>query len=111
MTTLALGAKSVEVDAEGYLKRIQDWSEELAFLLAEQEKIELTQDHWDVLLLIRDFYLEFNTSPPLRMLVKLYSEKKGAEKGNSSYLFSLFPEGPAKQAAKLAGLPKPVRCL
>ncbi|MGL4734511.1 MAG: TusE/DsrC/DsvC family sulfur relay protein [Enterovibrio sp.] len=111
MTTLEIAGKSVALDPDGYLKNPQDWSETLTFLLAEQEKIELTQDHWDVLLLIREFYLEFNTSPPLRMLVKRYGEKKGPEKGNSSFLFSLFPQGPAKQAAKLAGLPKPVKCL
>jgi tRNA 2-thiouridine synthesizing protein E len=60
---------------------------------------------------VRGFYLEFNTSPAIRMLVKAMGQKYGEEKGNSRYLFRLFPQGPAKQATKIAGLPKPVKCL
>ena len=47
----------------------------------------------------------------MSLLVKAMANKHGEEKGNSRYLFSLFPEGPAKQATKLAGLPKPAKCL
>lgn len=57
------------------------------------------------------FYLEFNTSPAIRMLVKAMANKFGEEKGNSRYLYRLFPKGPAKQATKIAGLPKPVKCI
>jgi tRNA 2-thiouridine synthesizing protein E len=60
---------------------------------------------------VRAFYLEYNTSPAVRMLVKAMAQKYGEEKGNSRYLFRLFPEGPAKQATKIAGLPKPAKCL
>jgi len=47
----------------------------------------------------------------VRMLVKAMAKKYGEEKGNSRYLFRLFPDGPAKQATKIAGLPKPAKCL
>jgi tRNA 2-thiouridine synthesizing protein E len=50
---------------------------------------------------VREFYLEFNTSPAIRMLVKAMANKFGEEKGNSRYLYRLFPKGPAKQATKL----------
>lgn len=88
-----------------------DWSEALALLLAEQESIQLTDAHWEVIRFVRTFYLEFNTSPAIRMLVKAMAQKYGEEKGNSRYLYRLFPKGPAKQATKIAGLPKPVKCI
>ena len=82
-----------------------------ASLLAAQEEITLTEAHWEVVRFVRDFYLEFNTSPAIRMLVKAMANKFGEEKGNSRYLYRLFPKGPAKQATKIAGLPKPVKCI
>lgn len=101
----------IAVDAEGYLKSIDDWSEALAAHIAEQEGLTMTAAHWEVVHFVRAFYLEFNTSPAVRMLVKAMAQKYGEEKGNSRYLFRLFPEGPAKQATKIAGLPKPAKCL
>ncbi|WP_304169568.1 sulfurtransferase TusE [Lonsdalea britannica] len=101
----------IETDAQGYLKNSHDWQEEMAPLLAEQEAITLTEAHWEVLRFVRAFYLEFNTSPAIRMLVKAMAQKYGEEKGNSRYLYRLFPKGPAKQATKIAGLPKPVKCI
>lgn len=103
--------KEIERDAQGYLRFTADWSEELASLLAEEELIAMTPAHWEVVHLVRQFYLQFNTSPAVRMLVKAMAQKYGEEKGNSRYLFRLFPKGPAKQATKIAGLPKPVKCL
>ena len=101
----------IAVDAEGYLKHPADWSEALAAHIAEQEGLTMTEAHWEVVHFVRAFYLEFNTSPAVRMLVKAMAQKYGEEKGNSRYLFRLFPEGPAKQATKIAGLPKPAKCL
>ncbi|MCW2478202.1 sulfurtransferase TusE [Candidatus Symbiopectobacterium sp. NZEC135] len=101
----------IETDAQGYLLNSADWSESLAPLLAEQEDIVLTDAHWEVVRFVRHFYLEFNTSPAIRMLVKAMAQKHGEEKGNSRYLYRLFPKGPAKQATKIAGLPKPVKCI
>ena len=89
----------------------QQWSEDLIPLLAEQEEIEITDEHLEIIRFVRAFYLEFNTSPAIRMLVKAVSQQFGEEKGNSRYLYRLFPKGPAKQATKLAGLPKPVKCI
>lgn len=103
--------KTVETDAEGYLNNFDAWSEGLAEVIAENEGIILTAEHWEVVRFVREFYQEFNTSPAIRMLVKAMAKKFGEEKGNSRYLFRLFPKGPAKQATKIAGLPKPVKCL
>lgn len=102
---------NIETDSEGYLKDTTQWSEAMALVIAEQEGLTLSAEHWEVLRFVRDFYLEFNTSPAIRMLVKAMANKFGEEKGNSRYLYRLFPKGPARQATKIAGLPKPVKCI
>jgi tRNA 2-thiouridine synthesizing protein E len=101
----------IATDADGYLKDSQQWSEALAEAIAAKEEITLVPEHWEVVHFVRNFYLEFNTSPAIRMLVKAMASKFGEEKGNSRYLYRLFPKGPAKQATKIAGLPKPVKCI
>ncbi|MBV7403594.1 sulfurtransferase TusE [Enterobacter sp. ENT03] len=108
---LTYEGREIETDSEGYLKDTYEWSEALAELIAEKEGITLAAEHWEVVRFVRDFYLEFNTSPAIRMLVKAMANKFGEEKGNSRYLYRLFPKGPAKQATKIAGLPKPVKCI
>jgi len=108
---LVLHGKNIETDENGYLKNWQDWSPELIAVIAKSESIELTEAHLEVIHFVREFYLEYKTSPAIRALVKAMEQKLGADKGNSRYLYRLFPEGPAKQATKLAGLPKPVKCI
>ncbi|OOF81153.1 sulfurtransferase TusE [Rodentibacter ratti] len=103
--------KQIETDSSGYLANTHDWNEEVTKAIAQQENIELSPAHWEVIYFVRDFYQEYNTSPAIRMLVKAMADKLGADKGNSRYLQRLFPEGPAKQVTKLAGLPKPAKCL
>lgn len=98
-------------DKLGYLLNSDDWDPDMAPLLAEEENITLSPEHWEVIHFVRDFYQEFNTSPAIRALVKAMANKFGPEKGNSRYLHRLFPKGAAKQATKLAGLPKPAKCL
>ena len=80
-------------------------------IIATNDNIELTEAHWEVIRFVREFYLEYETSPAIRALVKAMALSLGTDKGNSRYLHRLFPKGPAKQATKLAGLPKPAKCL
>lgn len=101
----------IKTDKLGYLSDYTQWQEEMVDYLAEQESIELTDAHWEVIRFVREFYLEYETSPAIRALVKAMAAKFGPDKGNSRYLQRLFPKGPAKQATKLAGLPKPAKCL
>lgn len=108
---MEFNGKQLATDKAGYLLDLQDWQPELAPLLAQQENIDLSEAHWEVVNFVRDFYLEYETSPAMRALVKAMAQKLGPEKGNSRYLFRLFPLGPAKQATKIAGLPKPAKCL
>ena len=101
----------IALDKHGYLADLSCWNEALAEQFASLENIRLTPAHWEVIWFVRDFYKEYQTSPAVRLLVKAMAEKLGPDKGNSKYLFLLFPEGPAKQATRIAGLPKPAKCL
>jgi len=100
-----------EADEEGYLTDIGAWNEELAVLIAEDENIEMTDDAWEVVKFLRNYYEEYQIAPAVRVLTKAIKKKLGPEKGNSKYLYELFPYGPAKQACKIAGLPKPTGCI
>jgi tRNA 2-thiouridine synthesizing protein E len=99
------------LDKHGYLVDYTQWQEALAPLLAKPDDIELTDAHWEVIHFVRSFYLTYNTSPAIRALTKAMKAEFGEAKANSRYLYRLFPEGPAKQATKYAGLPKPARCI
>lgn len=101
----------IETDPAGYLLDSTQWNRDVALAIAEKENLQLTEAHWEVIYFVRDFYQQYKTSPAIRMLVKAMAQKLGEDKGNSRYLQRLFPDGPAKQATKLAGLPKPAKCL
>ena len=101
----------IETDPLGYLLDVNQWNQDVALAIAEKENLQLTEAHWEVIHFMRDFYKEYKTSPAIRMLVKAMAQKLGEDKGNSRYLQRLFPDGPAKQATKLAGLPKPAKCV
>ena len=101
----------LSTDKEGFLKDLNDWTPEAAHLLAESEGLILTDEHWEIITLLRDFYQQFEISPAMRILVKIIKESLGEEKGNSIHLLKLFPGSPAKLASKIAGLPKPTNCL
>ncbi len=99
------------LDKDGFLLNLEDWSEAVASELARNEGIELTAAHWEVLYKLRDFYAEFDLSPAMRPLAKYLKANLGVDKAGSIYLLKLFPESPAKLAAKIAGLPRPENCL
>ncbi|MBF7731443.1 TusE/DsrC/DsvC family sulfur relay protein [Pseudomonas sp. N040] len=111
MNALIAAGKTVALDKDGYLLDLQDWSPAVANALAARESMELSEAHWEILRLLRDFYAEFQLSPATRPLIKYAAAKLGADKGNSLRLNLLFKGTPAKLAAKLAGLPKPTNCL
>lgn len=111
MNDLLVEGRHLPLDQDGYLAERQDWSEAVATALALREEMELSNEHWEVLYLLRDFYSEFQLSPATRPLIKYATLKLGPEKGNSLHLNRLFKGTPAKLAAKLAGLPKPTNCI
>jgi tRNA 2-thiouridine synthesizing protein E len=108
---LTINEKSIELDKEGFLKNLNDWNESVANALAQNESIKLTDAHWEIIYLVREFYQTFQVSPSMRALVKRTEQVLGSEKGKSIYLLQLFPVSPAKFVSKIAGLPKPANCL
>lgn len=100
-----------QTDKHEYLVNLDDWSTELAEHIASLENISMTDNHWEVVNFVREFYREYKTSPAIRLLVKTMAKELGPDKGNSIYLYKLFPKGPAKQATRIAGLPKPAKCI
>jgi tRNA 2-thiouridine synthesizing protein E len=105
------GQVKVAVDAKGYLLNRQDWTPEVARFMATADGVVLGDDHWTVLEIFREYFEQYQIEPPMRALVRLVRERLGEEKGNSRYLYRLFPAGPGTQACRYAGLPRPVSCV
>ena len=108
---IEVNGKSYEVDEEGYLADLNQWEPGVAEVMAKLDDCDLTESHWEVINFLREYYEEYQIAPAVRVLTKAIGKKLGADKGNSKYLYELFPYGPAKQACKYAGLPKPTGCV
>jgi len=109
--SIVFNGNEIATDKQGYLINFKDWHSDLAQLIADTDELILTEQHWEVIRFVREFYLTYNTSPAIRALTKAMKAEFGEEKASSRYLYRLFKEGPAKQATKYAGLPKPARCI
>ena len=108
---IEVNGKTLETDEEGYLVNLSEWEPACAEIMANAEDQELTENHWEVINFLREYYDEYQIAPAVRVLTKAIGKKLGKEKGNSKYLYELFPYGPGKQACKYAGLPKPTGCV
>ena len=99
------------LDKHGYLADINAWNEAIAAEFARDENITLTEAHWQVVKFLREFYLTYNLFPAVRILIKELQKQYGMQAINSAQLQTLFPKSPIRQAARIAGLPRPVRCI
>ena len=105
MTTLTQAAAPVEVNEEGFFVHPEQWTEDMVPELAQKSGIAtLTERHWTVIRFMRREYLEKGTGPTVRVLGK-------ASGVSIKELYELFPTGPAKTAARIAGIPKPRGCI
>jgi tRNA 2-thiouridine synthesizing protein E len=104
MTTATIAGKDLIVDDEGFLQQPDQWDRGVADAMALELDMTLTDRHWLVIDYMRDTYLESGQAPTIRSL--------GKQSGVPvKELYQLFPKGPAKLAAKLAGIPKPHGCI
>ena len=101
---------NVSQTEDGYLNNFEDWTPEIAKEIAKSEEIELTESHWEVINVLREYYIEHYFTPGTRVLTKVMQKKISKEKFNRAYLFSLFQYSPSKQASKISGLPRPSAC-
>ncbi|NNK65369.1 MAG: TusE/DsrC/DsvC family sulfur relay protein [Rhodobacteraceae bacterium] len=106
-----VNGQTVEHDEEGYIDDLSDWSPDVADVIAEAEGIDMSDEHWAVIEFLRNYYDEYQIAPAVRVLVRAIKKEMGPEIGNNSHMNRLFPGGPAKQACKIAGLPKPTGCI
>ncbi len=95
----------IELDDRGYLKDPALWTPALAAALAARDGIrQLSPDHWRVLDALRGHYLETGKMPLVRQLC-------GRCGLTLQRVYELFPKGPAQDACRVAGLPKPDTCV
>jgi len=105
MPAATYAGTEVAVNDEGFFTDPAQWSEEMAPQIARQEGIaELTDRHWQVIKFMRQEYEAKGTGPTVRVLGKTSGV-------TVKELYQLFPKGPAKTAAKIAGIPKPRGCI
>ncbi len=108
---LEINGIEYEVDEGGFLQQLADWTREVAEEMARRDGLELEAEHWEVILYLREYYLEYHIAPAMRVLKRKLGERLGPDKASTRYLYDLFPLGPAKQACRYAGLPKPTGCV
>ncbi len=104
MPIVTLANTQVEVDEEGYLVDAHAWTPDIAQAIAQQEGLSLTDRHWTVINFARADFEASGKSPTLRRI----SKQSGVD---TKELYSLFPKGPGKLVARIAGLRKPEGCV
>jgi len=101
-----VNGKTIETDANGFLKNLEDWNEDVARHIASAEGIELTDQHWDLINFLRDEYInKAGNQPNTRQIVKAMGEKWGRSLAQKD-IYDLFPKDPSKQGGRVAGLPE-----
>ncbi len=110
MPSFELGKTTYETDEDGYLVNSSNWNREIAKCIAASESVIMTNEHWMVVNFLRAYYEKYKIAPMIRILTKAMGEQLGKEKGNTTYLYILYPGGPAKQACKIAGMPESSAC-
>lgn len=104
---LMVDGQEVLTDPEGYILNMDEWSEDFARALAEQEKLALTDEHWDVIRFIREYYDDHQVQAQVRDMIRHFRAAWGPERGTNHHLHDLFPMGgPQKQGNRLAGMRK-----
>lgn len=100
-----VGDRLIEVDSEGYLRRLSDWSEDFARALAAREGLVLTDAHWEVIRFLRAYWAEHGVQAQVRAMIRHFSDVWDPQRGSNHHLHDLFPRGgPQKQGNRLAGL-------
>ena len=101
----------IELSEAGWLLNLDQWSEELAEKIADNENIAvLTDEHWDIINEARDYFVENGKVAEPRAFSKIMKQKYGKDRSDQKYIYSLFPTGLIKCANKIAGLPRPKGC-
>ncbi len=103
--------RRLPIDDRGYLLDPGSWTPDVAGFMAQADGVDLTDEHWAVIEIVREYFGRFDIEPPMRVLVRRAAERLGDEQGNTRHLYRLFPDGPVIQACRYGGLPRPVSCI
>lgn len=99
---------SLQRDDEGYLVNPDDWSVEVALMLAQEEHLTLTDEHWLAIEFVRSYHAEHGITPDIRHVAKHMAKHLGCDKKKGkARLFELFPYGYVQQTCKIAGMKRP----
>ena len=105
--SITVNGQEIETTDSGFLLNVEDWNEAIAEEIASQEKVELSDRHWDVINFLRDEFINNGGNQPnTRNLVKAMSKTWGDKSVNAKTLYDLFPGDPSKQGGRIAGLPE-----
>lgn len=108
-----MGVASARTDeapirADGHLVNIADWTPNIAVYLSSQQGLTLTDEHWEIINIMRDYYKTYNISPIRKLLLREIKEKLGNDKASNDYLKKLFPGDVMEQGVQIAGIPVPL---
>ena len=106
---LEVNGQTVATTDNGYLEEANDWNEEIAKVIAVEEEIEMTQEHWDIVEYLRDEHFNNNGNEPNERTILKEMSKKWGRKSTSKEMYEMFPQMPSKQGRKIAGLPQSTR--
>ena len=105
--SLNVDGREVSITDTGFLQNIEDWSPAVAQAIADEERLELSERHWDLINHLRDEYINNGGNQPnTRNLVKAMSKAWNDKSVNAKTLYDLFPGDPSKQGGRIAGLPE-----
>jgi TusE/DsrC/DsvC family sulfur relay protein len=109
-STLKLNANGHTIDCtpDNRLVNLSDWSEATANALAKREGIELTEEHWSIIKIMRDYYNEYRLCPSEKVITNYILKHLSAEQALDSFIYNLFPSGLVIQATRLSGIPLPL---
>ena len=103
--TLMVNGREIQTDSEGYIVNLDEWSEDFVYAQALAEGLQLTDEHWEVVRYLRDYWHKHGVQCEVRKMVKHFKGIWGTQRGSSRYLHHIFPRGgPQKQGNRLAGL-------
>mgnify|MGYP003573176322 CR=1 FL=1 len=104
MTVKSYAGIDVDLDEQGYLTDATQWTPAVGEAIADELGVSLTPMHWEVVNFAREDYADRGQSPGLRRIV---ANTSAAMRD----IYKMFPKGPGKLVARVAGTPKPKSCL
>lgn len=108
ITELTVGSRVVHLDEYGFLIDPEEWDADVAAALAARQDVRLTDDHWDVISFMREFFAEHGVAADARFVMRFLDERAATrDKTGKDLLFELFPYGYVGQACRISGMRQP----